>query len=73
MSRRMDYTVAVDAPPEKIYQDFTSREYWQTLMATGESGPTPAAGPLADLILHNIKYLFDDEEAFTADWISKHH
>jgi hypothetical protein len=64
MSRRMDYTVAVDAPPEKVYQDFTSREYWQTLMATGES---------EDLILHNIKYLFDDEEAFTADWISKHH
>jgi Protein of unknown function (DUF2505) len=30
-------------------------------------------GPLEDLILHNIKYLFDAEEAFTADWISKHH
>src|SRR5688500_17199669 len=32
MSRRMEYTVAFDAPAEKIYQDFTSREYWQTLM-----------------------------------------
>src|SRR5689334_21574278 len=32
MSRRMDYTIAFDAPAEKIYQDFTSREYWQTLM-----------------------------------------
>ena len=28
----MDYTIAFDAPAEKIYQDFTSREYWQTLM-----------------------------------------
>ena len=28
----MDYTIGFDAPPEKIYQDFTSREYWQTLM-----------------------------------------
>jgi Protein of unknown function (DUF2505) len=32
MSRRMEYTVAFDAPPEKIYQDFTSSDYWQTLM-----------------------------------------
>ena len=32
MSRRMDYTLEFDAPAEKIYQDFTSREYWQTLM-----------------------------------------
>jgi hypothetical protein len=28
----MDYTIEFDAPAEKIYQDFTSREYWQTLM-----------------------------------------
>ena len=28
----MDYTIAFDAPAEKMYQDFTSREYWQTLM-----------------------------------------
>ena len=28
----MDYLIAFDAPPEKIYQDFASREYWQTLM-----------------------------------------
>ncbi len=169
----MDYTVAFDAPPEKIYQDFTSREYWQTLMddyrllapqsqsevtsfSTGESGTdivfvqvmprselppiartvipvdmvitrtqhfdpydhannraegTYAAsiphgpgrfggqyfltetetgsrlrlasvckvhipfvgGPLEDLILHNIKNIFDNEEAFTADWIARHH
>jgi hypothetical protein len=32
MSRRMDYTIEFDAPAEKIYQDFTSREFWQTLM-----------------------------------------
>lgn len=32
MTRRMDYTLAYDAPAEKIYQDFTSREYWQSLM-----------------------------------------
>jgi hypothetical protein len=32
MSRRMDHTIAFDAPAEKIYQDLTSREYWQTLM-----------------------------------------
>ena len=30
-------------------------------------------GPLEDLILHHIKQLFDAEEAFTADWITKHH
>ena len=69
MSRRMDYSVAFGAPPEKIYQNFTSREYWQTLMATGESGTDTGSRPA----LHNIKYLLDDEEAFTADWISKHH
>ncbi len=28
----MDYTLEFDAPAEKIYQDFTSRDYWQTLM-----------------------------------------
>ena len=28
----MDYTIEFDTPAEKIYQDFTSREYWQTLM-----------------------------------------
>jgi hypothetical protein len=28
----MYYTIEFDAPAEKIYQDFTSREYWQTLM-----------------------------------------
>ncbi|HZQ30179.1 MAG TPA: DUF2505 domain-containing protein [Mycobacterium sp.] len=33
MSRRLDYTVEFAAPAEKIYQDFTSREYWETLMA----------------------------------------
>ena len=32
MARRMDYTIEFDAPAEKIYQDFTSRDYWQTLM-----------------------------------------
>ena len=28
----MDYTIEFGAPAEKIYQDFTSRDYWQTLM-----------------------------------------
>jgi len=32
MSRRMDYTLEFDAPAAKIYQDFTGRDYWQTLM-----------------------------------------
>jgi hypothetical protein len=32
MSRRMEHTIAFDAPAEKIYADFTSREYWQSLM-----------------------------------------
>jgi hypothetical protein len=171
MARRMDYLVSFDAPAEKIYQDFTSRDYWETLMdayrfltpqseiikfTSGESGTDvvvkqnlprmhlpPIArtvvpvdmiitreqhfdpydhankwgkgsyrasiphgpghfggkyfltetdtgselrlasvckvyipligGALEDLILHHIKELFDAEEAFTADWITKHH
>ena len=166
----MEYTIEFDAPAEKIYQDFTSREYWQTLMdayrfltpqseitsfSSGERGTDvvfvqnlprmylpPIArtvvpvdmiitrkqhfdrydhdrnraegtysasiphgpgsfggqyfltetdagsklrlasvckvyipfigGALEGLILHHIKQLFDAEEAFTADWISKH-
>jgi hypothetical protein len=47
MSRRMDYTLEFDAHAERIYQDYTSRDFWQTLCHA--------------------------EEAFTADWISKHH
>ena len=171
MSRRMDYTLEFGAPAEKIYQDFTSRDYWQTLMdayrfltpqseittfsstergtdivfiqnlprmylppiartvvpvdmvitrkqhfdpfdhaksrAKGTYSASIAHGPgsfsgqyfltetdtgsrmrlasnskvyipfeggaLEDLILHHIKLLFDAEEAFTADWIAKHH
>ena len=172
MARRMDYRIAFAAPAEKIYQDFTSRAYWETLMDayrfltpqseitkfTSDGSGTdivfkqnlprmylppiarsvmpvdmiitreqhfdpydhankrgnghlprehPArAGPLRrqvlphrnryraascgwsasarctsrsiggaleDLILHHIKQLFDAEEAFTADWIAKHH
>jgi Protein of unknown function (DUF2505) len=169
----MEYTIEFDAPAEKIYQDFTSREYWQTLMdayrfltpqseimsfSSGERGTDVAfvqnlprmylppiartvmpvdmvitrtqhfdpydhaknrakgtyaasiphgpgsfggqyfltdtdtdagsrlrlasvckvniplvGGALEDLILHHIKLLFDAEEAFTADWIAKHH
>ena len=30
-------------------------------------------GALEDLILSNIRMLFDAEEAFTADWVAKHH
>jgi hypothetical protein len=171
MARRMDYLISFAAPAEKIYQDFTSRDYWETLMdayrfltpqseittfTTGEAGTDivfkqnlprmylpPIArsvvpvdmvitreqhfdpydhankrgngsykasiphgpghfggryllteadtgselrlasvckvhipligGALEDLILHHIKELFDAEEAFTADWVSKHH
>jgi len=167
----MDYTIAFDAPAEKIYQDFTSREYWQTLMdayrfltpqseitrfsstergtdivftqnlprsylppiartvvpvdmiitrrqhfdpydhvnrrakgtyaasiphgpghfggryflvetATGSTLRLASVckvnipfvgGALEDLILSNIRMLFDAEEAFTADWVAKHH
>ncbi len=166
----MEYTIEFDAPAEKIYQDFTSREYWQTLMgayrfltpqseitsfSSGERGIDVAfvqnlprtylppiartvvpvdmiitrkqhfdrcdhdnnraegtysasiphgpgsfggqyfltetdagsrlrlasvckvyipfiGGALEGLILHHIRQLFDAEEAFTADWISKH-
>ncbi len=171
MARRMDYRVSFGAPAEKIYQDFTSREYWETLMdayrfltpqseittfrsngsgtdivfkqnlprmylppvarsvmpvdmvitreqhfdpydhaakrgkgsyrASVPRGPghfggryflteTDAGselrlvsvckvhipligGALEDLILHHIRQLFDAEEAFTGDWIAKHH
>ena len=172
MTRRMEYAIAFDAPAEKVYQDFTSREYWQTLMdvyrfltprseiisfrsgerrhrhrvrpaylprsylppigravmpvdlmitrkqhfdpfdhvknqATGTYSASIPHGPghfrgeyfltetdtgsqlrlaseckvhiplvggaLEDLIMHHITDIFDTEEAFTADWISKHH
>ena len=171
MTRRMEYVVAYDAPAEKVYQDFTSREYWQGLMdvyqdvtprsevisfrsgedgtdiefvhhiprsylppigravmpvdlmitrkqhydpfdhvknqATGTYSASIPRGPghfrgeyfltetdtgsqlrlaseckvhiplvggaLEDLIMHHITDIFDTEEAFTADWISKHH
>ena len=167
----MEYTIEFDAPAEKIHQDFTSRESWQTLMdayrfltpqseitsfSSGERGTDVAfvqnlprmylppiartvvpvdmiitrkqhfdrydhdrnraegtysasiphgpgsfggqyfltetdagsklrlasvckvylpfvGGALEDLILHHIKLLFDAEEAFTADWVAKHH
>jgi Protein of unknown function (DUF2505) len=32
MARGMEHTIAYDAPAEKIYADFTSRDYWQTMM-----------------------------------------
>ncbi|CAN5564504.1 DUF2505 domain-containing protein [soil metagenome] len=173
MGRRLDYTVAFNAPAGKIYQDLTSRQYWDALsdaylclnspsevasFCTGESGTdvvfkhfqprselppvvravmpvdlvvaraqhydpfdtdansatghfratVPAmpgqfsgryhltetdggersqlrlateckvhipmvGGTLEKLILSGITALFDAEEAFTADWITKHH
>jgi hypothetical protein len=171
MSRRLDYKIAFGAPAEKIYQDFTSRQYWDTLMdayrwltpqseitrftsggngvditfkqnlprmylppiartvmpvdmiitrhqhfglfdpktnaASGSYAASVPYGPgqftghsflteteqgsqlrlvseckvyipfiggeIEDLILHHITQLFDAEEAFMADWISKHH
>lgn len=33
MSRRSVFTVNFPAPAEKIYQDFASRDYWETLMS----------------------------------------
>ena len=167
----MDYQISFDAPAEKIYQDFVSRQYWQTLMdayrfltpqseitefrsddtgtdvefvqnlpreylpavartvmpvdmiitrqqhfdpydhekncahgtfaasvphapgrfsgdyflteeATGSTLRLASVckvhlplvgGILEDLILQNLKLLFKAEEAFTADWIAKHH
>jgi hypothetical protein len=164
----MEYTIAFDAPAEKVYQDFTSGEYWQTLMeayldvtprsevtsfrtddrgtdidhvprsylppiaravvpvdmmisrkqhfdpydhennrANGTYSASIPHGPgsfggqyfltdtdtgsqlrlasvckvripfvggaLEDLIMHHIKDIFATEEAFTADWISRHH
>ncbi|MGV0777545.1 DUF2505 domain-containing protein [Mycolicibacterium elephantis] len=172
MSRRMEYTIGFDVPAEKMYQDFTSRDYWQSLMdayrqmspseitsfssdergtdivfvqevprselpsiarsvvpsdmvitrkqhfdpfdhaknqAKGSYAASIPRGPgrfggqyfltdtdtatgsqlrlasvckvwipliggaLEDLILHHIKYLFDAEEQFAAQWIAKHH
>jgi hypothetical protein len=32
MSRRRRYTVDFDVPPEKVYQDLISREYWEALI-----------------------------------------
>jgi hypothetical protein len=166
----MDYTIRFDAPAEKMYQDLTSRDYWETLIevyqqftpsritsyssteagtdivtvqeiprselpavaravipadmvitrkqhfepydnennsAVGSYSASIPKGPgrfggryflretrtgselqlaseckvwiplvggaLEDLVLQNIRHLFDGEEAFAADWISKHH
>ena len=41
MSRRRKYTVAFAVPPEKIYQDLTSREYWEALVEVYQ-GFTPS-------------------------------
>ena len=41
MSRRRKYTVAFEVPPEKIYQDLTSREYWDALIEVYQ-GFTPS-------------------------------
>jgi Protein of unknown function (DUF2505) len=37
----MDYTIDFDAPAEKIYQDFTTHEYWEFLMDSYRSMTTP--------------------------------
>jgi hypothetical protein len=67
MARRMDYTIEFDAPAEKICRDFTSREYWQTLMdaycfLTPQSEITSFAtgdrGIIGGPSLHHIKQLF---------------
>ncbi len=166
----MEYTIAFDVPAAKMYQDFTSRQYWHSLMdayrrwspseitsfssdehgtdivfvqevprselpaiartvvpsdmvitrtqhfdpfdhahnrAEGHYAASIPRGPgrfggkyvltdtdtgsqlrlasickvsiplvggaLEDLILHHIKYLFDAEEQFAAEWIAHHH
>ncbi|MGY4711941.1 DUF2505 domain-containing protein [Mycolicibacterium sp. CBM1] len=33
MSRRMDYVIGLDQPVADLYQSFTSREYWEDLIA----------------------------------------
>jgi hypothetical protein len=33
MSRRMDYVIDLDKPAEALYQSFTSRDYWEDLVA----------------------------------------
>lgn len=33
MSRRMDYVIALDKPVADLYQSFTSRPYWEDLVA----------------------------------------
>ncbi|WP_081845132.1 DUF2505 domain-containing protein [Mycolicibacterium aromaticivorans] len=33
MSRRMDYVIGLDKPVAELYQSFTSREYWEDLVA----------------------------------------
>ena len=35
---RMDYTITFDAPAERVYQDFTDRQYWDALMWTPTGG-----------------------------------
>ena len=37
MSRRSDYAVSFAAPAGTIYQEFTDREFWESLMATYRS------------------------------------
>ena len=56
----MDYTIEFDAPAEKIYQDFTSREYWQTLMDSYRF-LTPQAPFRATLVYSNYLYTIAGE------------
>jgi hypothetical protein len=46
MTRRLEYMIAYDAPAEKVYQDVTSRDCWQTLVGVG--------GALEELILDGM-------------------
>ena len=74
MTRRMDYSVRLRRTAGKDLSKFHQPRVLANLMdERRERHRHRQTGRAADLILHNIKYLFDDEEAFTADWISKHH
>ena len=42
----MDYKVTFDAPAEKIYQDFTSRQYWEALMDAYRPDPAVRDHPV---------------------------
>jgi Protein of unknown function (DUF2505) len=71
------YSAAVPHGPVRLHGEslLTETDTGSQLQLTGvcKVHVPFVGGALEDLILHHIKQLFDAEEAFTADWISKHH